>query len=313
MKTQNENYIRVFLFFIVGIVVFVLLGMQFIDTRNWFEETYSIKLRSKDVGGIAVGAKVLMAGIQVGTVKEIYLGDDGTYGVIVTEIDEKYQIRSDSAFSLQQAGFLGEQYVGIAAVKNSQANFLKNGDVLECTPPFSIAAMASSADVLMDSAKETSDSLRTLLNRVNNELLSEETITNFSGTVAGLNKITHRVDELVEELKDATVDDLGVIKTTISNIDGVVEKLGTVADDIHGITSDNRENIGLTISNLCSVSANLNAMLEGINTQKGVAGSVVYDDALKNSFQTTMSNLVTLSSNLSAYGILRYPRARKSK
>ncbi|MBR6460729.1 MAG: MCE family protein, partial [Verrucomicrobia bacterium] len=81
-------------------MLLLALCFQFAKTGSWFKPSYTLELQSENIGGIRPGADVLMAGIRIGEVKDIALGEEGLKGIIRVNILEEYKIRKDAIFSL---------------------------------------------------------------------------------------------------------------------------------------------------------------------------------------------------------------------
>jgi phospholipid/cholesterol/gamma-HCH transport system substrate-binding protein len=93
--------------------------------------TYNVKADFTNVGALAVGAPVKMAGVAIGsvTVKADPVKLDAT---VTLAIDKKYnQIPDDSAAAIFTSGLIGSQYVAIQP--GGSPNSLKDGDQLILT------------------------------------------------------------------------------------------------------------------------------------------------------------------------------------
>src|SRR5262245_20190112 len=119
---MNESRwaVKVGLFVFIGLVLTAVLLIKFSKSGALFTPTYRIKLEIRNVAGLKPGASVLMAGVPVGTVEDADLGQDGRTVIIHLKLLKKYQgkIRKDARFLIEQAGFLGDQYVSIVPVEN---------------------------------------------------------------------------------------------------------------------------------------------------------------------------------------------------
>src|SRR5207253_9669839 len=102
---------RVGLFVLIGLVILAGLLIQFSKGLTLLPgNTYTIKMRASNVGGLKKRAAVLMSGVQVGVVGDIKLGPAGTNVSIFLTIYNEYKIHKDARFLIEQSGFLGDQY-----------------------------------------------------------------------------------------------------------------------------------------------------------------------------------------------------------
>ncbi|MGC8990491.1 MAG: MlaD family protein [Verrucomicrobiia bacterium] len=182
MKEQRL-LLRVGVFVLVGIILVATLVILFSKGLTLGKPTYEILLRTVNVGGIKRGAAVLMAGVPVGSVGRVDLTPDGRAVVIHLKILKQYQIRSDASFVIEQAGFLGDQYVSITPTKN-EGGFLKDGDLVAGMEPFNLQEAARAATGFLKRADETIQQLNGVVERLDRILLTEVNLTNMSAALA---------------------------------------------------------------------------------------------------------------------------------
>ena len=94
-------------------------------------DTYLLKARFDNIGGLKVRAPVRTAGVTVGRVTGIELDGKTFQGVVSMEIGRSYQFPKDSAAKILTAGLLGDQYIGLDP-GGDDANLVA-GDVLPQT------------------------------------------------------------------------------------------------------------------------------------------------------------------------------------
>ena len=94
--------------------------------------TYNVKADFTNVGALAVGAPVKMAGVAIGSVTEVKADPVKLDATVTMSIDKKYnQIPDDSAAAIFTSGLIGSQYVAIQP--GGSPNSLKEGDQLILT------------------------------------------------------------------------------------------------------------------------------------------------------------------------------------
>jgi phospholipid/cholesterol/gamma-HCH transport system substrate-binding protein len=74
---------------------------------------YEISARFDNVGGLKPRAPIRTAGVTVGRVKSISLDPKTFQGVVVLDIDGRYQFPKDTAAKILTSGLLGDQYIGM--------------------------------------------------------------------------------------------------------------------------------------------------------------------------------------------------------
>ncbi len=124
---KSRLEIKVGLFVLIGLVLLAIVLIQFSKGTSLFHGTYELHLRAVNVGGIKERAGVLLAGVEVGNVAKVELDDDGKRVLILLKINNRYKIYHDARFVIEQAGFLGDQFVAVIPTTNSLP-LLKDGD-----------------------------------------------------------------------------------------------------------------------------------------------------------------------------------------
>lgn len=132
MRMRNLE-ILVGAFMVAGFAALVFLALRVSGlSMDSAEQTYQLKGRFENIGGLTVRAKVTMAGVIIGRVSDIYLDKKDFTGVVVMDIyKDVSNISSDATASILTAGVLGEKYIGV--VMGAEEDNLKNGDEFQST------------------------------------------------------------------------------------------------------------------------------------------------------------------------------------
>jgi len=89
--------------------------------------TYSVYARFENIGGLAVRAKVTIAGVVVGKVVAIELDQSRFSARLQMEINaDVNQLSIDTMASILTEGLLGGKYIGL--VPGAEEEYLKDGD-----------------------------------------------------------------------------------------------------------------------------------------------------------------------------------------
>jgi len=76
-------------------------------------ESYELGARFENVAGISRGTDVRLAGVKVGTVREVNLDAERYQAQIVFSVDGSVELDSDTSMRVQSDGLLGGAYLGI--------------------------------------------------------------------------------------------------------------------------------------------------------------------------------------------------------
>lgn len=133
MHASRGVEILVGIFMLIGLVALFFLAMKVSNlSRDTGDSVYEVTVRFDNVGSLTERAKVTIAGVKVGRVKEIGF-DSRTFEAVVTlQIENRYNaIPEDTFAKIFTAGLLGEQYIGLDPGGSDQ--MLKPGSQLVYT------------------------------------------------------------------------------------------------------------------------------------------------------------------------------------
>jgi len=132
MMTRKELDLWVGIFAVAGIGALLFLSLKVANLASFTgSDSYQIKAKFDNIGGLKVRAAVKSAGVVVGRVGEIRFDNESFEAVVTLNLDSRYQFPKDSSAKILTSGLLGEQYIGLSPGGDS-AN-LKNGDSLTLT------------------------------------------------------------------------------------------------------------------------------------------------------------------------------------
>jgi phospholipid/cholesterol/gamma-HCH transport system substrate-binding protein len=113
---QRKTEIIVGLFILAGGAALLVLALQVSGlTLRPGGETYSVQAYFNDAGGLSSRARVSMAGVTVGRIREVTLDQETFQARVVIDIEAVYdRIPADSSAIIRTSGLLGEQYIDIS-------------------------------------------------------------------------------------------------------------------------------------------------------------------------------------------------------
>jgi phospholipid/cholesterol/gamma-HCH transport system substrate-binding protein len=269
----------------VGILILVSLGIlvAFVLVMGGlnFERMFSVYVDFDNPGGLQAGAPVRIAGVKVGTVKELaFLGgkvDPKTGRRILVRarlsIEESVRpaVHDDADFYVTTQGVLGEQYLAIDPGTVDRPVIAENTVVKGIDPPRLDLFLAKAYDLLDTTVSGI---------RNNKELISDIAV-NTAGLLKGLNetlrdnrpridRIVQNVEALSTESNDLVRDarkeyvDNPKVQRTIDNIDRLTTDL---QHDSEPLLKDARE----AMANLNRVSATFGEPDEQAKLKKALA------------------------------------------
>jgi phospholipid/cholesterol/gamma-HCH transport system substrate-binding protein len=127
MKNFNTELI-IGLFMIAGFLAFGYLSLQMgeFSILN-VEKNYVLEAEFDNVSGLKVGAGIEIAGVNIGKVSGISLGEDGLARVTML-INQKIKITQDAIASIRTQGLIGDKYIKI--IQGADEEFLAGGGTI---------------------------------------------------------------------------------------------------------------------------------------------------------------------------------------
>jgi phospholipid/cholesterol/gamma-HCH transport system substrate-binding protein len=302
----------------VGFFVFICLGLlavlliEFSKGTNLFRPTYTIYLTTKNVGGLRVRSQVLMSGVEIGKVAKTQLSPEGTTVTVALNVYKPYIIHRSARFTIEQFGFLGDQYVAIYPEGN-QGPILQQGDQAEAQEPFNLQDVARNAAGFIERIDETAKKLNDAINDVRRLVLNEQTLTNLAITVGTFRQVAENAVTTVNNIDDLVISNKVPAMLAVSNLMAFSEELKSVGVSAQDVVNTNAPQIGIAVSNIVTSTAILTNLLAQVQEGHGLAGTVLRNDQLANDFSALASNLALTSRNLNEQGLWRVIRGPKHR
>ena len=103
-------------FVLLGLAALLFLALKAANLGNFGGgDSYTLKARFDNIGGLKVRAPVRSAGVTVGRVTAISLDPASYQGVVSMDIQSGLQFPKDSSAKILTSGLLGDQYIGLDA------------------------------------------------------------------------------------------------------------------------------------------------------------------------------------------------------
>ena len=122
METEKKIRIKKFLY---GIIAFIILTNLVLTEKNKVRgDVNNYFATFNKIDGVSVGTDVVISGIKVGEVKEIFIKDN--YPQISINVNKNIEISDDSSVSIQTDGLFGKKFLLIEIGGNNV--YLKDGE-----------------------------------------------------------------------------------------------------------------------------------------------------------------------------------------
>lgn len=132
MMSRTTLDLWVGFFVMIGFAALLFLAFKVGNLAGaQLQQTYEIKAKFDNIGGLKVRAPVKAAGVVVGRVADIRFDPQSYKAVATLTVDTRYPFPKDTIASILTSGLLGEQYVGLEA--GGDVEMLQIGDTLKIT------------------------------------------------------------------------------------------------------------------------------------------------------------------------------------
>lgn len=228
MKTSIGQKIKIGMFTVVGILLFIA-GIFFIGSqKNMFSNTYMIYGMFSNVGGLNVGNNIRFAGITVGTVEDIRIVSDT---LIRVEMSMKENVRPflkvDVVATIGGDGLMGDKLVTITSGSASETRLLTEGSRIMTVDPVDydkviakFTSVADNADVIMRELAGMAIQIREGNGTISKLLYTDDLSRSLEATAANAQKITGSFAGIADHIRSGK-GSLGSLVYTDSLADGL--------------------------------------------------------------------------------------------
>lgn len=208
MKDHNINAIKLGVFVIAGLVLFIATLYALGKNRNLFGTQFELRTRFRDVNGLLVGNNVRFSGIDVGSVRSVTILNDTTIEVVMN-VDRKMKkfIRTNAQATLGTDGLIGNRVVNLAPMSGN-APFVQGGELLPSREEINTQQMLETLSRTNESVAVIADELLGTVQRINSSaqltrLLSDESLSdNLKASLVNLNRATARAALLMDNANE---------------------------------------------------------------------------------------------------------------
>jgi phospholipid/cholesterol/gamma-HCH transport system substrate-binding protein len=113
---MNKRYIELIvgIFVIIGIFCAGYLAVRLGKMELLGGKYYNISAKFYSVSGLKTGARVEIAGVQVGQVEDISLDEKTKAALVKMKINDDVTLEDDVIASIKTAGLLGDKYINLS-------------------------------------------------------------------------------------------------------------------------------------------------------------------------------------------------------
>jgi len=272
--------------FIAAIVIFVW-GFNFLKSTDLFKKETIYYASYAKVNGLIKANPVVINGLRVGQVKNVYFNPDLSGDIMVSVmLSTDFPIPKNTIARIFSSDLMGSKAVELLLGNSSE--ILQEGDTLPTSVEAGLMAEVNAqvqpikkkAENLMASIDTLVVAFQSIFNKSARENLAESFL-NIEKTLANLQNATSNIDTLVVEEStriSAILINLDSLTTTFrenrGNITAIVENFEMISDSLA------KSEIPGTFARLNKSLDNVQTILDKVNNGEGSLGMLINNDSL---------------------------------
>jgi phospholipid/cholesterol/gamma-HCH transport system substrate-binding protein len=293
-KTASQK-IRLGLFVIIGLTLFVLTIYFIGSKQQMFGKTETLTAVFNNVAGLQLGNNVRYSGINVGTVRGIEIVNDSTITVEM-QIDKTIlpHIKKNAVATIGSDGLVGSVIINIIPGKG-EALPIQPGDIIKSNNRIRTDDMLSTLNVTNENAAQLTADLLKITNDINNGKGTIGVLLRDSAMANDLKATIHNL-KITSEKTSKTMDNLNRQIAGLDNKDNVIGVLKdtVVGNKIRHIVT----NLDSSSQEITKVVANLNTTISNAKDGKGAINYLSNNPKLVKQIDSTMTNINQASQKL---------------
>ncbi|RYD58323.1 MAG: MCE family protein [Sphingobacteriales bacterium] len=227
MKTNASQKVKLGIFTVVGILLFVV-GIFIIGSKkNMFGDTFLIYGTFKNVGGLAIGNNIRYAGITVGTVEDIRIVSDTVIRVdMLMQEQVRPFLKADALASIGSDGLMGDKLITIAPGSANMVQLLSGGSRIRTVNPLDFdkvlgqfTSVATNAEIITQELAGMAVQIREGDGTISKLLYTDDLSRSLEGTASNAEKITGSLAGIAAQIRSGKGSIGNLVYTdTLSNV-----------------------------------------------------------------------------------------------
>ncbi|MCS6900671.1 MAG: MlaD family protein [Myxococcales bacterium] len=258
-------------------------------------------LTMKDATGLAPMGRVHMAGIAIGSIKEIGLSKDGRARIQI-QINPGVVLYKDAAVAKQTATLLSEPFLAVSPGATGQPELQDGDEIVNVIEPRGMDQILNTVGEISDNVNKVTKSMAASLGTDDGKEQMKAILRNIEQATAQLAWIAaenrqslrttfRNLEDISTMAKPRAAKILGNVESTTTKIDRIVEEN---REDIRGITRGARESVDKfqrSATPLESALQHIDRITGRIDRGEGTVGRLTKDEALIDEIQGAAEGL----------------------
>ena len=284
MKWTTEA--KVGLFTLLGVALFAVC-IVFLGRFDIFAApTMHIAGNFQSVTGLKEGNTVRFSGVKVGKVKSMQVTDKGI--TVAMDIDKDVKIPTDSAFTMESDGILGDKFIQITPGRSTL--YLDDGAFIAGDGKSEIDKTMAQATKLMEAATATLQSMNGIIG-------DEKTQTALRNALQSTELIAQNTANLTAQMNAMLANNSDNISALTANMVGITRNMESLTNQMDANMKQFNAD-GQVGTEMRQIVNNLKATTDSISKMAGTMEGVVTDPKSAADIKETLHNTAQLTTKL---------------
>ena len=295
MEKSTSQKIRLGVFVIIGLLLFVLAIYFIGNKQKMFGKTNHLEAVFNNVNGLQLGNNVRYSGINVGTVRDIIMENDTMIRIDMIIDNAIFPfIKKDAVATIGSDGLVGNMIINILPGKGMERS-VKPGETIQSQNKIRTEDILNTLSITNKNASKLSVDLLKITNQINNGKGTIGVLMNDTLVANDLKKTLH----YLKLTGKGTSESVTELKKIISSLDKKENIIGVLKDSAVAHKLKNMvTNLDKSSGEINKVVTNLNATILNIKDGKGAINYLANDPKLVHKIDSTMTNINQASYRL---------------
>ncbi len=286
-SARSRQEIQVGLVVIAALVV-LIAGLLYLQEMRIRRESQQIVVHFQSVGGLSAGDPVHVRGIPLGKVKSIELKDKGVQ--VTCEIDRRVVLREDASFHVSSVGLVGDRILSLDPGVGRRIT-APTGHIFEGHYDLSMPELAGQ---MADLGQRFDEFLQRLAKTM--DVIDQD--GGLGGTLRETTRAVRGLADYLERNRGHLDETSAHLASLTSHLDTLIsshgDSLGKAADRLPA-TLDRADSL---LARLDEVAMQTKVLLEAINRQDGVAGTLIHDPEMAEKVKDSIRQMNALIADI---------------
>lgn len=280
--------------FQVGVIVLLCLilvawSIYWLQGYKLEQNAQMIKVRFDDVGTLAIGDKVTVAGVRKGKVNDLQLTSDGV--LVQLQIYRDVVLKQDATFTIKNLGLMGERFVAISPGKDSTT--------------YDVEVVAegrydSGIPEVMGLMGEMVTELRQVVRSLRQSIASDSSLNKFNRMVTNLESVSASLADYMDRNENKFEKTADNFLAASRNLNQLLERNQNTIDSTAGRIDRIGVKLELFVDRLDSLSTTARSFADRLENEEGTLQLLIEDRRLYDDLRRTADNLDDLISDIRA-------------